>query len=752
MKKLIVVFFFLPVIGFAQTIEGKVLSANEEPLFGATVQWIGTSFGCTAGEEGQFSLSKKGIDDFRLIVRYVGFATDTVIIVDQQNLIIKLTQNSIDEVVVSGDRADSYISRMNPIKTEVITKTELTKAACCDLAGCFDTQGSVQPTTTNIVTNAKELRILGLSGVYNQVLVDGMPLIMGATYTYGISTIPGTLVENIFISKGANSVLQGYESISGQINVELKEPDAGDKLLVNAYSNSFRESQFNVNYTQKLKKWSTILSAHTTQPSQKFDRDEDDFLDLPQLTRYSVYTKWKYGNENEWGWSSTIGFRYINEQRIGGQESFDPNNDKGSSSIYGQTVNFSQPELYTKTGYRMNSKHNFVLIASSFYHDQDSYFGTTHFQADQTNIYGNVQHEYTWNDRHVLKSGLSYRYLELEETIAFGNDSINRTYDGVYLKSERIPGVFMENTLNWMDRDLVLITGVRADLHNTFGLNITPRALLRCNVTETTTARISAGTGWRTINLFTENTNLLASSRDVIISPDLQPEKAINYGANLTQQFSSENIEVQISVDYYLTQFFNQIFPDYFSEPNKALIENFTGESISSSFQGEFGLELYDRVGVKATYNYLDVYRMVSDNKMQQPFNPTHRITGAFSFKPLHEKWHFDVNGHYFGSQLLANTTANPLEYQSAERSNPYAIINAQLTITWKGFDIYGGCENVFDFRQKRPIVSWQDPFSPYFDTSNVWGPTRGREFYLGIRYIINQNLLHRFTEWGELD
>ena len=741
MREIIRVLVLLfPTIGFSQTIEGKVLSTDNQPLFGATLHWIGTGIGASSGELGQFSISKEGINDLRLIVRYVGFDTDTINVGSQENLSIILTQTSLDEVVVSADRPDSYISRINPIKTEVITKQELTKAACCDLAGCFDTQGSVQPTTTNIVTNAKELRILGLSGVYNQVLIDGMPLIMGTTYTYGISTIPGTLVDNIFISKGANSVLQGYESISGQINVELKESDSDEKLLVNAYTNSFLESQFNVNYTQKLKKWSTILSAHSTQPAQKFDRDEDNFLDLPQLTRYSFFNKWKYGNQNEWGWNSRIGVRFVNEQRVGGQENFNPNFDQGSSTVYGQTVNFSQPEIYTKTGYKMNDKHNFVVLASAFYHNQSSYFGTTHFQAKQTNIYGNFQHEYTWNGKHILKSGLSYRYLELEEEIAFGNDSLNRTYDGLHLKSERIPGLFIENTFNWKDRDLVLVTGVRGDLHNSFGFNITPRALLKYNLTETTTARVSAGTGWRTINLFTENTNLLASSRDVIVSSDLEPEKAINYGANLTQQFGKENIEFQVSVDYYLTQFFNQIFPDYFSEPNKAIIENFKGKSVSSSFQAEIGIELYERLGIKSTYNYLDVYRIVGDNRVQLPFNPTHRMTGTFSFKPLSERWHFDLNAHYFGKQLLANTSTNPPAYQSAEFSNPYTVLNAQLTVSWKWFDFYGGCENISDFRQKRPIIAWQDPFSPYFDTSNVWGPTRGREFYLGIRFKLENN------------
>ena len=329
--------------------------------------------------------------------------------------------------------------------------------------------------------------------------------------------------------------------------------------------------------------------------------------------------------------------------------------------------------------------------------------------------------------------------MELNEEISFGNDTLSRTYDGSYQKSERIPGFFVENTFNWKDRDLILVTGVRGDLHNTFGFKLTPRALFKYNVTEHTTARASIGTGWRTINLFTENTNLLASSRDVIINQNLLPEKAINYGINLTQQFEGKNIEIQVSTDYYLTQFYNQIFPDYFSEANKAIINNFTGKSISSSFQGEIGLEFFERIGIKTTYNYLDVYRVVDALKETLPFNPSHRINGTFSFKPLSKKWHFDMNIHFYGRQRLTSTANNPIEYQTQEYSDPYSIVNAQITYSLKWFDFYGGCENIFGFRQIQPIIAWQDPFSPYFDTSNVWGPTRGREIYLGIRFKLKK-------------
>lgn len=202
-------------------------------------------------------------------------------------------------MVVQGKQDAVIISNINPIKTEQITQTSLKQAACCDLAGCFGGQTSVQPHTTNVITNAKELRILGLSGVYNQVLIDGFPLIRGLSYTYGISSIPGTIVDNIYISMGADSVLQGYESISGQINVETKKPINTDKLLLNIYLNSFMEKHFNLNYAFKKGSWNSLAAFHTVQPADRVDKDEDTFLDLPLLTRYSFTNKWSYGNPNE---------------------------------------------------------------------------------------------------------------------------------------------------------------------------------------------------------------------------------------------------------------------------------------------------------------------------------------------------------------------------------------------------------------------------------------------------------------------
>ena len=725
-----------------QTLKGKVFGKGEhekEILPGAAVHWLGTTIGVIANENGVFEIKTDSITDKRLVFSFVGYDPDTVVITDQTYISVTLKgAKQLKEVTIIGEQGSAYISNINPIKTEVITQKELTKSACCDLAGCFETQSSVQPQTTNVITNSKELRILGLSGVYNQLLFDGMPMFQGLSFTYGISSIPGTLVDNIFVSKGANSVLQGYESISGQINVLPKMPDKAEKLLLNVYLNNFMEKHFNANFSTSLgrnNKWSTLLTFHTVQPANKFDRDKDNFLDLPLLKRYMAYNRWKYGNENTTGIFTHIGIRYLNEQRIGGQTFFNPKKEKGSSRVYGQTVNYNQPELYTKTGYRFNDDHVVALIASGFYQKQNSYFGTVNYDAEQLNGYANLQHEWLWKEQHQLKYGVSFRYQNLNENVNFTDTTLNRSYAGLYNTKQIVPGIFAENTFHWNEDKIVWIVGARMDNHNKFGSIFTPRTLLKYSINKNNTVRASIGTGWRQVNLFSENTNLLVSSRDIVFEEQLKPEQGLNWGFNYTYTFDNEKVSGNFSADFYQTQFFNQFFPDYDSNPTKAIIKNFTGASISNGLQIEANFKFFNVLEFRTAYNYLDVYRVVSGSKYLLPFNPKNRVMAAISYRPKNDKWYFDVNAHWYDKQRLPNTAANPIEYQYPDFSKPYTLINAQITYKWKRFDVYVGCENIFDFRQKRPIISWQDPFSKYFDTSSIWGPTRGRETYIGIRW-----------------
>ena len=733
----IVIVLLLPFGISAQTISGYVRNQLQEPLVGAGVYWLGTTEGVFADANGKFSISTNGITSRKLIATYTGYLPDTIELGEQNSIQFVLRINkTLKEVVIQGQQDGVVISDSEPIKTERITQTELGKAACCDLAGCFETQTTVQPQTTNVLTNARELRILGMSGVYNQVLIDGFPLIQGLTYTYGISTIPGPLVDNIYVSKGANSVLQGFESICGQINVETKEPDEAERLFVNAYINSFWEKHLNVIGTIKKEKWSNLSALHVVRPSARIDRDQDDFLDLPLLTRYLFSNKWKYGNEKETGWHSRVGLRLMHEQRVGGQMQYNPKTDQGSSTVYGQTVRINQPEIWTKTGYTFNNKQRIVVFASAYAQHQQSYFGTVHYRAKQTGLYNNWQYEHAYAS-HEVKTGISYRHLTLHEDIQFTDTFITRNYAGHYTRQENIPGVFVENTMRFFNDKLTWIAGLRADHHNQHGMQYTPRTLLKYDIRPKTIVRANFGLGWRTVNLFSENIGLMISSRDIVFAEPLQPEKAINAGINLTHKFESSNDVVSgyLSMDYYRTDFQNQIFPDYDTDPTRAIIKNFKGTSISNGLQIELFTQWYKRFDVKVGYNYLDVYRMVQGVKQLLPFNPMHKLLGSLSYKPVKGPYHIDCNIHGYGKQRLPNTQSNPIEFRRPDFSKPYVLVNAQFTYALEQFEVYAGCENIFDFRQRQPIISWQNPFSDYFDTSSVWGPTRGREIYLGVRF-----------------
>lgn len=738
----------LPSETAAQYFFGQIVDDADIPLPGAVVAWSGTTVGAMTDSLGEFALPVLAVDTTKMPLRLVssyGGTRDTFNIDDLYSywtlkMAVKVT---LQEVSILDAATGAYISVLQPIKTEIINRAELRKAACCDLAGCFETQSTVQPTTTNILTNARELRILGLSGVYNQVLVDGLPTIQGLTYTYGTGTIPGSMLENIWVVKGANSVQQGFESMVGQITIYPREGGTAEPLTADVLVNSFGEKHLNAGIGINKKKHTNYLALHASLPGGKWDRDGDSFLDLPRLTRYSLYNKWRFRKENELGFSAFVGARLVHESRIGGQKDFDPNTDEGTTNAYGQTVQFVQPELFTKAGYRFSRDRKIVLLASMVAQDQESWFGLTNYSATQRHAYANLQYEHFWGKAkvHELKTGLSYRHLVLNEDIHFAAaDTLRRNYAGNYRKNEDIPGVFIENTFHLDNDRWVVIAGVRSDYHPQFGHFLVPRAMVRFNPNANLDLRASVGRGWRTVNLFSENIGLLVSNRNVIFAETLRPEAAWNTGINATKRFKTGVMNWTATGDLYHTRFQNQFFPDYDRNPNEAIIANFSQKSVSNGAQLELSGSWSRRWELRAAYNFLDVYREQDGEKMVLPFNPRHKILGVATFRTPGEKWQFDVNMHWYGQQRLPDTRLNPTDLQRPDFAPAYSVTNVQVRWNgWKQWDLFAGCENMFDFRQRFPILGWERPFARGFDPSFAWGPMRGREFYVGCNFKIER-------------
>ncbi|MFT4534983.1 MAG: outer membrane receptor for ferrienterochelin and colicins [Saprospiraceae bacterium] len=732
------IIFFLTILfsqqSIAQNITGTVTNIFGEPLVGATVQWRGSETGVSTESDGSFVIPDKKDGERILVFSYLGFKTDSINAGAITHWKMQLIEdNTLTTIAISAkSQATRFVDGV--IKTEVLGTRELERAACCSLAGCFSTNASVDAQTTNVVTDAKELRILGLSGVYNQVLIDGMPLVQGASFTFGAGSIPGTMIQEIFVSKGANSVLQGFEGISGQINIIPKSAEKSERIFLNAFMNSFGESQYNANYIMKKSKWNNFTSVHGTLPASEVDGDQDGFQDVAKVKRFSIFNKWVYNNPENQKIRSQIGLRFWTENRVGGQILYDQNIHKASGEIYGQAININQADFYTKLNYKLADLTSIIWVNSGFAHDQNSIYGQKYYTSNQKNLYSNLVLDHNFGEeQHNWKTGISMRKNDMTEHIDFAANPLNWTYAGTYENDYFIPGVFTEGIF-YFDK-ITLMGGIRADKHGEFGWKATPRMLIRAELSEDTDIRLSAGKGFRRVHLFSERVNILASNRDIIIENQLEPEEAINIGLNLVQKFRIGNINSTLSIDGYLTMFQNQVFPDFDREIGKVFINNFTNKSESRSIQLENKWEISQQVDFKWSYNYLWAAREIEDEMIQLPLVPNHKLLAQTSISTKDDKWQADLTIKWTGVKRLPDTRDFPDEYKQPFESPSYTGIDMQLTKRWTKFELYGGIENITNFRQAFPILGSNDPFGPFFDSSFNWGPTKGRELYIGFRY-----------------
>lgn len=727
---------------FSQSIKGVVSTTAEnkkEFLEDAVVKWINTTKGTITNKEGVFELSLSGITDKRLVVSYSGFRKDTVEVEGKDFVEIELFPNTSTSTILVEDQKKSTSFGNFTAKTEVISSQELVKESCCDLAGCFGRNSSVEVAVTDIITDSKELKILGLEGAYTQLLVDNMPLLTGLNVKYGISSIPGTSIDKITVSKGSNSVIQGYESISGIMNVILRDYNNSDRLLVNGFLNGGLEKQFNMNFANKLSsKWNNILMLHTVQKSREMDDNNDSFLDNPLITRYVAYNKWNFKDKKK-STDFNIAARYWNEVRIGGQrDDLHGSTHDPDAPLYEQTAKINSVEGYSRFSKQFTGGSDMKAYLTSSYYDQKSMYGKTRYDGIQTNFSAMGFYEFEIIPRGFLKTGLSYKYLNIDEEIEF-QDITPKTYAGNYSKMESIPGIFAENSISFLEDKASLMTGIRFDYHNEYKFVVTPRALFRYQPAKVLVFRASIGTGFRTINLFNEYSNLLASSRNIIIAETLDPEKVLNYGADVIFYFGADGLSGNVNLDYYRTDFSNKIIPDYDSSPSEVIFANLEGKAFSNVFQSELNLTVLRNIDLKFAYKYIDLKYEKGGLLLDQPFNSKHRILSTFSYSHPSKSWSASAGLNWFGVQRMPSTASNPVEYQRPLESEPYTLINAQVNKNFKFFEIYAGVENLLDFTQENPIIAADDPFGPYFDTSLIWGPTRGREVYAGFRFILGK-------------
>lgn len=742
--------FLIP--AFAQEkVEGMVMEANSANkhmgLSGANVYWMNSQIGTVTNEEGLFSIPYSKAYN-KLIISFVGFESDTLTVNEPKMIHHSLQpSNELDEVVVAQKKEavkKTYFSAQNVI---TVNSAELLKAACCNLSESFETNPAIDVNFSDALTGTKQIRMLGLTSPYLLITEENIPMVRGASQAYGLTFTPGTWVESIQITKGAGSVVNGYESVSGQINTELVKPLTDSKFFLNTYGNMNGRLELNLHTNQQLTdRFSMGAYVHHNRRDIKEDNNDDGFLDAPLANQLNILTRFQYQNPEK-GWVSFFNLRFLTDDKQVGQTNFDPSlfrNQLATGSFpaladtasWGSEINTRRFDSSVKLGYVFPELpfQSMGFQAAYSNHKQASYYGLRQYDIAHESVYSNLIFNSIIGDtKSKFKTGITFAYDAYEELV--NTQDFERTDNSV--------GAFFEYSYEDLEK-LSLTAGLRVDTHNRLGTFVTPRLHLRYTPWEKGSLRGSIGRGRRAANIFAENQQLFASARSIQIEGNggsiygLDPEDAWNYGVSFLQGFNLFERPGNVTVDFYRTDFKNQVVVDW-ENPRAVFFFNLEGESYANSFQLELNYELIDNLEVRTAYKYYDVQTDYRFGRLQKPLQAPHRFFVNLGYetrlKDNGAQWRFDYTVHSLGEQRLPNTVVNPPQFRLGEFADGYSLMNAQVTKVFsKAFEVYLGGENLTNFRQVTPVLGADNPFGANFDTSIVYAPIMGRMFYTGLR------------------
>ncbi|QLG45815.1 TonB-dependent receptor [Costertonia aggregata] len=731
-------------------IDGMVMESGPQGkhigLPGANVYWMNSQIGTITNEEGMFSIPFSEKHN-RLIISYVGFESDTLLIKTPKTIHHFLkASNALNEVVVQKERdavSKTFLSAQNVV---TINSAELLKAACCNLSESFETNPAIDVNFSDALTGTKQIQMLGLTSPYLLITQENIPMVRGASQAYGLTFTPGTWVESIQITKGAGSVVNGYESISGQINTELVKPFTDKRLFVNGYANQNGRMELNTHINHKLSdKWSTGLYLHGNLRSQKEDRNGDGFLDAPLAEQINVMNRWQYQNP-ETGWVSFLNLRFLNDEKQVGQTNYNPDTDRlmptdapslTGAEAWGSEIDTRRFDSSVKLGYVFPELpfQSFGFQASYSNHKQEAYYGINQYNIDHKSLYSNaIFNSIIGDTRNTFKTGLTFAYDSYDELVNTQN----------FNRDDVSAGAFFEYSYENLEK-LSFTAGLRIDSHNRLGTFVTPRFHIRYTPWELGSLRGSIGRGRRAANIFAENQQFFASARQLQLTGNggniygLDAEDAWNYGISFLQGFTFLDRPGNITFDFYRTDFKNQIVVDW-ENPRTISFYNLEGESYANSFQIEVNHEILENLELRTAYKYYDVKTDYRSGRLQKPLQAQNRFFVNLGYETDSTKkgsqWKFDYTLHALGEQRLPNTDVNPPQFRLGEFAEGYSLMNAQITKVFsEKFEVYLGGENLTNFRQPNPVLGADNPFGANFDTSIVYAPIMGRMFYTGFRY-----------------
>lgn len=702
-------------------------NAKKSPLYGAKVRLLNAKSGAITDEEGKFELVlPKELPD-TMVFSAMGYYNDTII-VDKKDRFISLevilySDQILPEVYVTIKKGTHTISRLKTLHVEEISSGELRKAACCNLSESFETNASVDVNITDAVSGAKKIQMMGLDGVYTQIQMENIPYLRGLESSFGLNSIPGTWINSIQITKGTGNVVNGYESMAGLVNLELKKPHDMEAVYLNLYVNAMGRTELNFNSGYHLgKKWTSGVFVHGSTHPFEMDYNNDKFRDMPNGNNLAFLNRYHYQGEKM---EAQIGINAYRDEKLGGQMDVVSN----TGSRYEVNINSTHADIFAKTGFFLKKPgHSIGIVYNAKYQLIDAKFGNRVFQGEEKRGYINAMMDGWINSTlHKYKLGLSGVYSDIKQAV----DSLNDD------RLEMVPGAFLEYTYSGARLSAVL--GYRADYHNLFGFQSTPRLHAKYILTEWTDLRFTIGKGWRVPNYMIDNISLLATSRQWVAPDSVQPEISWNIGGSLVQEFKLFKQKASLTIDFYHTQFESQMLVDRDINAGQIVFTNLNGSSFSNSLQTELSVSLSKTVDVRFAYKYLDVRAEYGGQLQQKVMVPKHRGFTNLSYQTRNKRWEFDLTCSVFGNARLPVSMLEDSSFTSKNVSDVYPLLNTQVTHVYKKWEFYLGGENILNYRQNNPIIDAQNPFSSVFDATRVWAPIFGVNIYAGVRFTVKQ-------------
>ena len=748
-RVLVFVFILLPFLGFSQgNLSGKVQD-TEGVIPGATIQLVGTSYATVSDANGHFEIQDIPKGKYSIEIRSVGFKPyfQEVNITDRPlSIEISLTETTLtmDEVVVTGTMRPTYVSQ-SPVKIDVVTSNYLNKfipAASSSIVEGVTLVNGVQEVVACGVCFTNSISINGLPGPYTAVLMDGTPIYGNLASVYGLNGIPSMIIDRFEVIKGPSSTLYGSEAVAGVINIITKDPGTQPVVSLDLMGTSHLESFGNLSISPRVGKSSGFIGVNYAYINDFDDNNGDGFGDNVNLDRVSLFSKWNINRSS--GKKLSVAAKYYYEDRRNGVQEFLENRNyqeiRGHDQIYGESIYTHRLEVFGT--YELPGMNNFRLDYSMSTHRQDSYYGTDQYKASQDIIFTNL----IWDKEfatHQLTGGFSQRYQIYDDnTIATqvnGTNMADRQY---------IPGIYLQDEWD-ISSDFTLLTGGRLDHYKNHGIIFSPRLSTKYKPTQWTTMRANFGTGFRIVNLFTEDHAFVTGQREVIIEGQLKPEESYNLSTNLNHLYSLGNGQGMIDIDAYYTYFTNKITPDYEQDPTQIVYRNTSGYAVSRGIGLSIQHELQSPLAFNFGMNIQEATEKEGGQRERIPFAPkwTGILTTNYDIQSI--KLSVSYTARITGPMALPtvfdlDSNGNPFTSPRPTKSEPFGIHNIQLAKEVRSnWSLYGGIQNLFSFTQPwSPLSAFNDPnaspgFSDRFDTAYAYAPIHGREFYLGIKWSL---------------